>query len=121
MRRRCRKPSGALSEQADAGVDVVSDGEYGKSLGWEQYALERMEGFGPRQELAEGIYPSVDPSRYTGLHARERGRRAGGCEHCWRNVGITQIVFRAGFNITTHFGHAFRERFGVTPREWRRA
>ncbi len=37
----------------------------------------------------------------------------------WRNVSITQIAFRAGFNNTTHFGHAFRERFGVTPRDWR--
>ena len=39
----------------------------------------------------------------------------------WCNVSITQIAFRAGFNNATHFGHAFRERFGVTPREWRRA
>jgi AraC-like DNA-binding protein len=38
----------------------------------------------------------------------------------WRTLSITQIAFRAGFNNTTHFGHAFRERYGVTPRDWRR-
>jgi AraC-like DNA-binding protein len=37
----------------------------------------------------------------------------------WRHVSITQIAFRAGFNNATHFGHAFRARFGSTPREWR--
>lgn len=37
----------------------------------------------------------------------------------WRDISITQIAFRAGFNNATHFGHAFRERYGVAPREWR--
>jgi AraC family transcriptional regulator, positive regulator of tynA and feaB len=53
-------------------------------------------------------------------------RRLERCAEClrdprWRDVSVTQIAFRAGFNNATHFGHAFRERFGVTPREWRRA
>jgi len=90
-----------VQEQVEAGVDVVSDGEYGKMLGWEQYALERMEGFGPRQELqmhtggsamfsdmqqfpdfyeeywkhqelSEGIYPCIGPIRYTGHNALQR-------------------------------------------------
>jgi len=39
----------------------------------------------------------------------------------WRNVSITQIAFRAGFNNATHFGHAFRVRYGMAPREWRAA
>ena len=38
----------------------------------------------------------------------------------WRDISITQIAFRAGFNNATHFGHVFRERYGVAPREWRR-
>jgi AraC family transcriptional regulator, positive regulator of tynA and feaB len=37
----------------------------------------------------------------------------------WHNLSITQIAFRAGFNNATHFGHAFRQRYGVTPRDWR--
>src|SRR4030095_4927989 len=32
-------------QQADAGIDVVSDGEFGKSISWSQYVLERLSGF----------------------------------------------------------------------------
>jgi AraC-like DNA-binding protein len=39
----------------------------------------------------------------------------------WQAVSITQIAFRAGFNNATHFGHAFRQRYGVAPRDWRAA
>lgn len=39
----------------------------------------------------------------------------------WRGISITQVAFRAGFNNATHFGHAFRQRYGVTPRDWRRS
>ena len=34
-----------VREEAQAGVDVVSDGEFGKSISWSQYALERLSGF----------------------------------------------------------------------------
>jgi 5-methyltetrahydropteroyltriglutamate--homocysteine methyltransferase len=34
-----------VKEQADAGIDVISDGEFGKSISWAQYALERLGGF----------------------------------------------------------------------------
>lgn len=33
----------------------------------------------------------------------------------------TAIAFDHGFNSPTHFGRAFRARFGVTPREFRRS
>src|SRR5262245_39443770 len=33
-----------VREQAGAGIDVVSDGEFGKSISWAQYALERLSG-----------------------------------------------------------------------------
>jgi 5-methyltetrahydropteroyltriglutamate--homocysteine methyltransferase len=41
--------------QAKAGIDVVNDGEFGKS-GWANYALERMTGFEPRPDT---LYPAV--------------------------------------------------------------
>src|SRR5882762_8982236 len=41
--------------QAKAGIDVVNDGEFGKS-GWANYALERMTGFAPRPDT---LYPAV--------------------------------------------------------------
>src|SRR5262245_20713147 len=34
-----------VRQQAEAGVDVVSDGAFGKSISWSQYALERLSGF----------------------------------------------------------------------------
>ena len=34
-----------VRHQADAGVDVVSDGEFGKAISWSQYVLERLSGF----------------------------------------------------------------------------
>ncbi len=34
---------------------------------------------------------------------------------------ISEIAFDWGFNDLTHFGRAFRERYGQSPRDWRRA
>jgi 5-methyltetrahydropteroyltriglutamate--homocysteine methyltransferase len=45
-----------VREQAKAGVDVVSDGEFGKSISWSQYALERLSGF-ERRPVREGGNP----------------------------------------------------------------
>ncbi len=33
---------------------------------------------------------------------------------------VTEIAFDFGFNSPTHFGRVFRDRYGVTPREYRR-
>jgi 5-methyltetrahydropteroyltriglutamate--homocysteine methyltransferase len=43
----CLKSSVAevVRRQAQSGLDVVSDGEYGKSISWNQYVIERMSGF----------------------------------------------------------------------------
>jgi len=38
----------AVRQQAQTGVDVVSDGEFGKSISWSQYVLERLSGFESR-------------------------------------------------------------------------
>ena len=37
----------------------------------------------------------------------------------WQGRSITDIAFRNGFNNATHFGHAFRLRYGMTPSEYR--
>jgi AraC family transcriptional activator of tynA and feaB len=37
----------------------------------------------------------------------------------WRGQSITEIALRNGFNNPTHFGSAFKKRFGMTPREYR--
>jgi 5-methyltetrahydropteroyltriglutamate--homocysteine methyltransferase len=45
-----------VRRQAQAGIDVVSDGEFGKSISWSQYALERLSGFERRP-----IKPNANP------------------------------------------------------------
>ena len=34
-----------VRQQAEVGVDVVSDGEFGKGISWSQYVIERVSGF----------------------------------------------------------------------------
>jgi 5-methyltetrahydropteroyltriglutamate--homocysteine methyltransferase len=43
----CLKESvaGVVRRQAEAGLDIVDDGEFGKNISWAQYALERLSGF----------------------------------------------------------------------------
>ena len=43
-----------VRKQAEVGVDVVSDGEFGKSISWSQYVLERLSGF-ERRPLKAGV------------------------------------------------------------------
>jgi len=66
-----------VRQQAEAGVDVVSDGEFGKSISWSQYALERLSGF-ERRPLKPDANPfkrGADRERflefYAELDARE--------------------------------------------------
>jgi 5-methyltetrahydropteroyltriglutamate--homocysteine methyltransferase len=46
-----------VKQQADVGIDVVSDGEFGKAISWSQYALERLSGFERRPVPAGGSNP----------------------------------------------------------------
>jgi len=72
-----------VRRQAEAGVDVVSDGEFGKSISWSQYLLERMSGF-ERRPATPGTNP-FDRPRIAGLNpersrdeiAGQRGRSNG--------------------------------------------
>jgi 5-methyltetrahydropteroyltriglutamate--homocysteine methyltransferase len=89
-----------VRQQAAAGLDVVSDGEFGKAISWSQYALERLSGFerrpfsggnpwarGADRERFKGFYAEMDskdkgattadsvvvgPLRYTGQVALQR-------------------------------------------------
>jgi AraC-like DNA-binding protein len=37
----------------------------------------------------------------------------------WRGRTVTDIALRNGFNNVSHFGFAFKRRFGMTPRDYR--
>src|SRR4051812_25190783 len=67
-----------VRRQATAGVDVVSDGEFGKTISWSQYALERLSGF-ERRPMKPGANPfarGADRSRFAEFYAELDARDA---------------------------------------------
>jgi 5-methyltetrahydropteroyltriglutamate--homocysteine methyltransferase len=70
---KCLKQSidDVVSRQADIGVDVVSDGEFGKAISWNQYVVERLSGFELRA-IPAGYRPGVpgaDRTRFKEFYA----------------------------------------------------
>jgi len=68
-----------VREQASAGIDVVSDGEFGKSISWAQYALERLSGFERRplrQEAANPFKRGADRTRFAEFYAELDAKEA---------------------------------------------
>jgi 5-methyltetrahydropteroyltriglutamate--homocysteine methyltransferase len=60
-----------VRKQGEVGVDVVSDGEFGKSISWSQYVLERLSGF-ERRAIKLGSNPftrGVDRERFAEFYA----------------------------------------------------
>jgi 5-methyltetrahydropteroyltriglutamate--homocysteine methyltransferase len=60
-----------VRQQADTGIDVVSDGEFGKSISWSQYVLERLSGF-ERRPIKTGANPfarGADRTRFAEFYA----------------------------------------------------
>ncbi len=43
-----RSVADVVRKQVEIGIDIVSDGEFGKNLSWSRYVLERMSGFEER-------------------------------------------------------------------------
>jgi 5-methyltetrahydropteroyltriglutamate--homocysteine methyltransferase len=67
-----------VRRQAEAGIDVVSDGEFGKSISWSQYALERLSGF-ERRPIKPGANPfqrGADRARFAEFYAELDAREA---------------------------------------------
>jgi 5-methyltetrahydropteroyltriglutamate--homocysteine methyltransferase len=60
-----------VRRQADIGIDLPSDGEFGKSISWSQYALERLSGFDRRQAPPGGnpFARGADRTRFAEFYA----------------------------------------------------
>src|SRR5947208_14672711 len=56
--------------QAAAGIDVPSDGEFGKSISWSQYALERLSGFErrPSKSCSHSFPRGADCARFPEIY-----------------------------------------------------
>ncbi len=59
-----------VRKQAEIGIDVISDGEFGKAISWAQYALFRLGGF-QRRPFAGGnpFTRGVDRTRFAEFYA----------------------------------------------------
>jgi 5-methyltetrahydropteroyltriglutamate--homocysteine methyltransferase len=60
-----------VRRQAEAGIDIPSDGEFGKAISWSQYALERLSGF-ERRPAKAGTNPfarGADRTRFAEFYA----------------------------------------------------
>ena len=55
-----------VREQADHGIDVISDGEFGKSISWAQYVLRRLSGFERQAMKGENPFKAgADRTRFS--------------------------------------------------------
>ena len=94
--------AGIVRRQAETGVDVVSDGEFGKSISWSQYVLERLDGFerravapGGDDPFARGLDRERFPEFYDELdaHDRAQGRFDGGGGARYESVCVAPIAY----------------------------
>jgi 5-methyltetrahydropteroyltriglutamate--homocysteine methyltransferase len=62
-----------VREEAHVGIDVISDGEFGKSASWSRYILERLTGFEQRQGIGlatgEVVAKGRDRARFPEFYA----------------------------------------------------
>jgi 5-methyltetrahydropteroyltriglutamate--homocysteine methyltransferase len=59
-----------VRQQAEAGIDVVSDGEFGKSISWSQYVIERLKGFERRPFSGNNTFArGADRTRFPEFYA----------------------------------------------------
>src|SRR6266550_3120890 len=91
----CLKTSVAsvVKRQADAGIDVVSDGEFGKNISWAQYALERLSGFERRKVPldANPFVAGADRARFKEFYAEMDAQQAPSSD--WDSVCVGPIVY----------------------------
>ncbi len=64
---------------------------------------------------------SADDESFTSYVLRRRLERCAKLltDPDWAHRTITDIAFHGGFSNATHFGHAFKVRYGLTPRDFR--
>ena len=58
-----RSVGDVVRQQAEVGIDLVSDGEFGKTISWSRYILERLNGF---EDRSDPTTTATDPKRPLG-------------------------------------------------------
>lgn len=69
-----------VRRQVKAGIDIPSDGEFGKNISWSQYALERLSGFERRPVSPDKnpFYRGADRARFPEFYAEMDAAPGGG-------------------------------------------
>jgi len=97
---KCLKDSVAevVRQQTQAGVDIVNDGEFGKSTSWSLYALQRLSGFEmrPIQPGADPFATGADRKRFKEFYAELEG----GDSNTWSKVTTQDAVCVAPVKYT---------------------
>ena len=80
-----------VRRQSQSGIDVVNDGEFGKSTNWSLYALKRLSGFElrPFQPGADTFARGADRRRFPEFYAELEGRSA---DRTWSKVTVEDAV-----------------------------
>ena len=87
-----------VKRQAQAGIDIVNDGEFGKSTSWALYALKRVSGFEmrPVKPDANPFARGADRERFKEFYAELEG----GNDRTWSNVTKQEAVCVAPVTYT---------------------
>jgi len=74
----CRATAEVVKHQVEAGIDIVNDGEFGKSS-WANYVLDRLSGFESRPDrIFEAVWLGRDRYRFREFMQKEFPRGANG-------------------------------------------
>ena len=96
-----RATTEVVAAQAQAGIDVVNDGEYGKSS-WANYVLERLTGFEPRPDTRfEAVWLGRDRVRFREFMEAEFPRGAFGVPG---HACVGEIRYAGTDSITQNIG-----------------
>jgi 5-methyltetrahydropteroyltriglutamate--homocysteine methyltransferase len=88
-----------VRRQAEAAIDIVNDGEFGKSTSWSLYALKRLSGFElrPFQSGADSFARGADRQRFQEFYSELEGR---GADRTWSKVTLQDAVCVAPIKYT---------------------
>jgi 5-methyltetrahydropteroyltriglutamate--homocysteine methyltransferase len=80
-----------VGRQAQTGIDIVNDGEFGKSTSWSLYALKRLSGFElrPFQPGSDTFARGADRQRFPEFYAELEGRST---DRTWSKVTVQDAV-----------------------------
>jgi 5-methyltetrahydropteroyltriglutamate--homocysteine methyltransferase len=95
-----------VKRQSQAGIDIVNDGEFGKSSSWSLYILKRLSGFEMRDALpgANPFARGADREQFKDFYEELEGAKA---TTAWSNVTRQDAVCTGP---ATYVGHAELQR-----------